>query len=340
MLPVRASACGSAVEAPVTAKMIACLISMGPISGLAATAQAQEFVYRTMCDASAAVSLDADHFVVANDERNTLRIYKRDQPDPVTSVDLFNFLGTSETKESDLEGAARIGNRIYWISSHGRNSDAEFQERRHRFFATDISSEAGVPTVKPVGDAPYKKLLEDLVAAPELLKYGLATASEKAPEAERGLNIEGLAATPDGKLLIGFRNPIPGKKALIVPLEKPDEVIEGGKARFGIPDEIDLAERGIRSIERVGDDYLIVAGPTADKGSFSLYRWAGPQSDKLEEIKGVDFGALRPEALFAIPHSNKIQVLSDDGDEPVGSQDCKKVKDASKQSFRSKIFSP
>jgi serine/threonine protein phosphatase PrpC len=93
-----------------------------------------------MCDASAAVALDADHFVVANDERNTLRIYKRGQPDPVNSVELSTFLGTNEKKESDLEGAARIGTRVYWISSHGRNKDGELQERRRRFFATEITS--------------------------------------------------------------------------------------------------------------------------------------------------------------------------------------------------------
>ena len=184
-----------------------------------------------MCDASAAVALDADHFVVANDERNTLRIYKRGQPDPVKSVELSGFLGTNEKKESDLEGAARIGTRVYWISSHGRNKDGELQERRRRFFATEITSEAGIPTVTPVGNAPYKELLADLAAAQQLAVYDLAKASEKAPEAAGGLNIEGLAAMPDGKLLIGFRNPIPGNKALIVPLENPDDVV--GARRLG-----------------------------------------------------------------------------------------------------------
>jgi hypothetical protein len=32
-----------------------------------------------------------------------------------------------------------------------------------------------------------------------------------------GLNIEGLAATPDGQLLIGFRNPLSEGKALLLP---------------------------------------------------------------------------------------------------------------------------
>jgi len=42
--------------------------------------------YRGICDASAAVPLDQDHFVVADDEHNTLQIYRRDLPDPVSAV--------------------------------------------------------------------------------------------------------------------------------------------------------------------------------------------------------------------------------------------------------------
>ena len=83
--------------------VVACLVSIGSICGLAKLAQAQEFAYRGMCDASAAVALDAGHFVVANDERNTLRVYKRGQSDPVDSVPIFEFLKTKEKKESDLE---------------------------------------------------------------------------------------------------------------------------------------------------------------------------------------------------------------------------------------------
>ena len=42
-----------------------------------------------------------------------------------------------------------IGNRIYWISSHGTNSEGEVQERRHRLFATEIVGTTP-PTVKAV----------------------------------------------------------------------------------------------------------------------------------------------------------------------------------------------
>ena len=58
------------------------------------------------CDASAAVALDASHFVVGNDEHNTLHVYRQGQAAPVASLNLSNFLATAADKESDIEGAA------------------------------------------------------------------------------------------------------------------------------------------------------------------------------------------------------------------------------------------
>ena len=238
-------------------------------------AHAQDAVYRGMCDASAAVALGADHFVVADDEHNTLLVYRRGKQAPVRSVPLSKFLGTKKDKESDLEGAAELDGRVYWIASHGRNSKGKEREERHRLFATEQVPGSNPPTLRAVG-APYVHLLDDLTTADTLKAFGLEAASQRAAEAPDGLNIEGLAAMPDHRLLIGFRNPIPGGRALIVPLENPDEVVmSGAHARFGAATQLDLGGRGIRSIERVGDFYLIVAGPPADAGTFALYRWSG-----------------------------------------------------------------
>ncbi|HYG61171.1 MAG TPA: DUF3616 domain-containing protein [Thermoanaerobaculia bacterium] len=70
------------------------------------------------------------------------------------------------------------------------------------------------------------------------------------PAEEPGaLNIEGLAAK-DGKLLIGFRGPVRGGKALVVTLENPQEVLnQGAPASFATPIELDLDGLGIRSLE-------------------------------------------------------------------------------------------
>lgn len=269
----------------------------------------EDFIYRGMCDASAAAALDAHHFVVANDERNQLKVYKRGTPDPVDVVDLAPFLGTKQHKESDLEGAAAIGNRIYWISSHGRNSKGEEQERRYRFFATDAHKRK--PWVTPVAQ-PYTGMLDDLIAAEELGPYKLAEAAKRSPKSDGAFNIEGLSATPEGDLLIGMRNPAPQGKALVIHLRNPAEVVKGEKARFGQVTELDLGGRAIRSIELVGLAYMIVAGPTGKTGDFALYRWSGGAEAPVE-LGHVDFREARPEALFAIPGTHMVQILSDDG---------------------------
>ena len=266
----------------------------------------EPFTYRGMCDASAAAALDEHLFVVANDERNDLKIYRRGQADPVGELDLSGFLGTKPDKESDIEGAATIGERIYWITSHGRNRKGKAQDRRFRFFATDAGKDGEL--LAPAG-MPYSRLLQDMIEAEHLKMHSIEEASQKMPEAEGAFNIEGLAATPEGTLLIGLRNPM----ALVVPLLNPAGVIEGEKARFGDAIELDLGGRAIRSMELVGLAYMIVAGPAADHGDFALYKWTGDAKDKPEQLLHEDFDQVRPEALFAIPGTRKVQILSDDG---------------------------
>jgi hypothetical protein len=220
-----------------------CLIVLSALPAAPGEARAQTpTVYRGMCDASAAVALGKDHFIVGDDELNILRIYKRDQPEAVAQADLSSFLGTKPKKESDLEGAARLGNKIFWISSHGTNSDGEVQDRRRKIFATEIL-EGAVPTVQAVKQ-PYSKLVDDLSKDPRLLKYNLAEAAKKPPKTKGALNIEGLADFGNGKLLIGFHNPLQGDMALLVPLENPVDIIAGASAKLGDPIELFLGGRG------------------------------------------------------------------------------------------------
>ena len=177
-----------------------------------------------------------------------------------------------------------------------------------------------------------------MLTAETLKPYRLDEAARRPPEADGGLNIEGLAVTADGKLLIGLRNPLPQQRALIIPLDNPGDVITGQPARFGEPFELDLGKRGIRSVERIGTGYLIVAGPTGDQGSFALFRWSGRRDDMPTLVAGIDLKDLRPEALFAIG-GNRVQLLSDDGGFVIGGIACKKLPAAS-QTFRSLTITP
>jgi hypothetical protein len=315
--------------------LIAFLLACGVSVLQHAHAQGDVLIYNGSCDASAAAPLDGDHFIVANDERNTLQIYRRGHPDAVGSVDIAAFLGTKADRESDLEGAATIGGRIYWISSHGRNKRGGFQERRLRFFAADIEP-GDTPRVRLVGNKPYAGLLDDMLADGRL-KGLLARAAKLPPEAPGGLNIEGLAATPDGKLLIGFRSPIPGDGALIAVLENPDDVLKGKNARFGAPLRVKgLDDRGIRSIDYVGASYLIVGGPPADSGSFALYRWSGKADEAATLVQGIELRGLRPEAMFAVS-PDTVQIVSDDGGVKIDGRECKAL-DEAKQSFRTLLL--
>lgn len=293
-------------------------------------------LYRGMCDASAAVALDAEHFVVANDEDNSLRIFRRGQPQAVATLPLARYLDTKS--ESDLEGAAKIGDRIYWISSHGRNSSAKVREDRYRFFVTEVDAAATPPTLRPLHTAQVS-VLQQLLSSDALKSWQLADAALLAPEANGGLNIEGLSDSADGELLIGFRNPVRNGKALVVALRNPQQVTTGAAATFGPPIGLDLGGRGVRAIERLDAGYLVVAGPTADDGDFWLYRWSGQAGDAPQRVPGLAFGTLRPEAIFAWPQTGLVQILSDDGGIEAGGVACKD-RPATQQAFRSIDFRP
>jgi hypothetical protein len=292
--------------------------------------------YPGMCDPSAAQAISDGLFIVASDEDNVLRVYARDNPGAPRRFDLNSFLKPDEDHpEADIEGVTQIGERIFWIASHGRNRNGKFRPSRHRLFATKVTVDGDDVMVAPVG-LPYTRLLEDLVQAPVLAKYDLESASKKAPESKDGLNIEGLAATPQGTLMIGFRNPIPGGKALIVPLDNPQQVVEGERAKLGPPIELSLKGLGIRSMEyrESRGRYLIAAGPYNDDGKVALFDWSGKPSDAAEPLLEQTFGDLTPEAMFLYPgDTTAVQFLSDDGGLKVEGVDCKKLPPA-QQRFR------
>lgn len=314
----------------------AALVALAVVApGLSARAS-ETMRYEGICDASAAVALDAAHFAVADDEHNTLLVYRKGRAAALSRLSLAAFLGTAADQESDIEGAAAIGRRVYWIASHGRNSSGKPREARQRFFAMEIATTATTPTLRAVGRA-YTRLLADLLASDVVKDLDLRAAAQRAPESPGGLNIEGLAATPEGGLLIGFRNPLRDGKALLVTLDNPGDLVEPGSqpvaAKFSRVVWLDLGGRGVRSIERVEGDHVIVAGPAANAGSFALYRWSGNVGDAARQVHGADLGDLRPEALFQWPQTQQLQVLSDDGGVLLQGKPCKDL-GAGRRSFR------
>ncbi len=275
-------------------------------------------VFDGRCDASAFVPVGGDYILVADDEKKSLGLYPITGGDPV-KVKVKDHIGVDE--ETDLEGAAMIGDVAYFIGSHGRTGKAKDAPAREYLFALK-------PGTNPlfVGSA-FHGLQRALFALPEIGPR-LKECAMRAPKArEGGLNIEGLAATPDGKLLIGFRNPLIDGKALVVTLANPAEVMEGKAPILG-SETVDLGGQGIRSMERDGDSYLVIGGPIDRESKSAIYRWDRKTATKLD----VDLGELNPEAIGFV--GGRVLVLSDDGTVPVGGGECKHASSSSK-SFRS-----
>lgn len=306
---------------------------LASIMSLPMSATAEEVKYTGMCDASAAVALDANTFVVADDENNILKIYDRKatttKPQKIELSKVFaNEIQDGKKEEIDLEGATVLGDKIFWIGSHSTNSEAKQRPARHRLFAMQIKPDANGKFVATRSGNIYTTLLADLEKDQRFAPYKLDIAKKIAPKSIGGLSIEGLAVTPDGALLIAFRNPLAGGKiestrligghALIIKLRNPLAVIEGKPAEFADPIELDLGGYGIRDIAaRNKDQYLIVAGPyhenkeTPDhqREESRLYLW----SDKLKPLKNK-LGDFNAEAAFFYPQEEKtVQLLSDDG---------------------------
>jgi hypothetical protein len=299
---------------------------------------ADAITFEGMCDASAAAALDPKRIVVADDEDNILRVYARSGGAAIYSLDVSEFLGVmgkKKPKEADLEAAAQLGNRTFWITSHGRNSKGKEQPSRERFFAVEAKIDNEKIILAPVGK-PYLTMQEDLIADPRLKKYGLEAAAQLAPKSPGALNIEGLARTPKGHLLIAFRNPVPEGKALIVPLLNPNETVEGAKAQFGDPIELDLGGQGIRGIDFHEGRYVIIAGATGDGGESRVFQWDGAGKPQL--IEEVRVNGINPEGISFHPENGPGEyfLLSDDGTIPVDGTPCKDLKDPSKKSFRGK----
>jgi hypothetical protein len=326
-------------------------------------AAAREVVFVGICDASGAVPLTSRTFAVADDEDNRLRVYDADRGgEPLRLVDLSASLlppdaaertgsdGKKKKKkkkdekkprsaepakeprpppESDLEAATRVGDLAFWMTSHGRNRSGKRKDARLLFFAT--TANGGSDALQLVGK-PYGNLLEDLLADARYAGFGLAAASELAPKDPGGLNLEGLGERPDGGVWIGFRNPIPGGRALVAPLLNPERLVEGERARLGDPILLDLGGLGIRSLSRWRGRTLIAAGSFADGGSARLFTWDGRGTPV--PVSGLDLEALNPEGFFSPEDREEILLLSDDGGVEIDGKECKRLEDPSHKRFR------
>lgn len=263
--------------------------------------------YSGVCEASAAASLDGRRFVVASDELELLTLYRRGTQQPLSTF--------PHPDVTDIEAAARIGDIIFWVTSHSLNKDGEDKKKRKILFATKVLPGS---TLAAAG-SDYRNLRADVAAL-----LGVQEKVEQGGKVTGGLalhlNIEGLAAAPDGSLLVGLRGPLDAGRAQVVRIVDPF-------SRVGLPPRpssgavqpkvfrLNLGGRGIRSLERVGRGnhaFLIVAGPVNDAGlPPKLYWWDG----RTQPTPGpaLSFGGMKPEAMIALS-TGRVQILGDNDD--------------------------
>lgn len=282
---------------------------------LPACAEHAPLTHTGMANASAAVPVGPNLFLTGADDNNVIKLYRADGPGgPLAQFDASPWLALEgKSQDANLEAAARIGNVIYWLGSHARSKDGRARPNHQRLFATRITEGANGVSLRPVG-RPCQTLLAALATAPQLERFHLGEAAERAPETESGLNLEGLSAMPDGGLLLGFRGPVPDGKALLVPLLNPNGTVNGEFPKLGEPILLDLGGLAIRDLAWSGREYFLIAGSSGHGGSSQLWRWAGG-SAAPERVEHAKFHHLNPEgiAIFGPPEKPRLLIVSDDG---------------------------
>ncbi len=230
----------------------------------------------------------------------------------------FGLAGDKEDGESDIEGLARDGERLWLVGSHSlrrRAHDAEkgtplslHEEQSLNahvlgYLRLDgngqpvagqrlVFNERFAFNAAPGHDALTKALAADPRIAPFLA----------IPSKDNGLDIEGITARDD-RVLMGLRGPVLRGIALVLDLRL---------AGFGGGPTLTLADLRYRYLQLSGlavrdlaavpdsDDVLILAGPTmALAGPCYLYRWRnalGPTS----EAEGDGITVEKPEPLLWI----------------------------------------
>ncbi|MGH3752410.1 MAG: Ig-like domain-containing protein, partial [Pseudonocardiaceae bacterium] len=308
-------------------------------------------------DASTAVDAGSGFAFVADDENQTIRLYDTANSGlPVAAFDFTANLALTDLsggipREVDIEASARVGNRIYWLASHGNSSSGNARPNRQRLFATDVTGTGASATLSFVGF--YSGLRTDLIAWDNANGHGLgagfyglaaSAATGTAPEAAdpastppgqgRGFNIEGLEFAPDGTTAyVAFRAPnvaIPARpNALVVPVTNLATLVTGaGPATFGAPFEWDLGLGGVRELRRnAANQYLIVSGRAAggDPPQQALWTWDGNPASApvrrgadLSTANGGGSGQGSYEAIAALPDpltsSSALRLFADSGD--------------------------
>lgn len=227
--------------------------------------------------------IGADEAVGPEENRNVIQVLEPIAAGPAGEAryarrrDILLYQGPEKT-EMDIEAFATDGNVLYVIGSHSKKrkrpkagrTRAENRKRFHgkiepeasrgRIYRLELTADGA-----PAGTPRVQEGLAGVIAGHPLL--GLFAAI---PGKENGVDIEGLAAA-GGWLYAGFRGPVLREGYVPVLRFRFEDPAAGASLLY-----VTLGGRGIRSLARVSDGFLIVAGPVgAAPPGFQLYWWDG-----------------------------------------------------------------
>lgn len=314
--------------------IIAYAASVAP-GGTAAT-----YWHTGIADASAAIALDDDYMIIANDESNLFYVYDRKKSGlPVTTFDFnqANYLtltdgSTNNWKEVDVEAGVKsitTPGKIYWLGSMSNSSSFNNKPNRDRLFAVNVTGTGSATSFTNSGF--YSNLRQQLITWGDANGYDFTAASAAGKDAKTidGFNVEGMVFGPDNSTLyIGFRAPLvptgSRTKAVIAPIANFETWFNNGapagNPSIGAPIELDLGGRGIRDMIRMANGgYIIIAGSYGDAQAGAVYLWTGLSTAAPILIPSLGINTLNVEGVLPINISgtetaDRLQVISDNGD--------------------------
>jgi len=219
----------------------------------------------------------------------------------------------------DLEGLAmdRAG-FVYAITSHSRDERGNEKPSRERLVRFRIDKKR---VEKP-------KVVEGLKRALTQTHSVLAAAAKvRDVKTGGGLNIEALEISPDQqRLLIGFRSPLLGDRAIIASVENPAGIFDADEPPSVAAklEELDLGGHGIRGLAYLPSigEYLVIGGPVSrPAGQFDLWLWSGQPGTAARRVtvpglKG--FERAEGVSLAVVGGLERIILVSDDGNRQSG----------------------
>lgn len=256
-------------------------------------------VLQSTSDLSTAQDVGDGHLLVADDEKNDIRLYdSRVSGLPVASFQV-GPLQSGVENEVDFESSARAGDTIYWLGSQLAS------DNRYDIYKTRLVGRGAAARVVPVG-TPYKDLMRDLQRwdAAHGSPLGMLVTSPQ-------LNTEGAEFAPGSTstLYLGVRDQRSGTNAIVVPVTNFDKLHngDGERAEFDEPILLNLGGGTIREIRKnSSDQYLIIAhGAFVGDSTYGLWSWTGEREDQ-------------PVLVRALPESAESWADNSDGWEAIG----------------------